>query len=675
MSNALSGRAAAKARRQAQQQGKGGIVKQAAPAAPVAPRSKPEPAPIASSQPSNPRRQVAAAPASQPASAVGREAAKSRRQQQKNGKVATQASTTQSHPRARRKPQAPVVEPRQASVETQSPAVTAEPTRRAETRSGRATVKTNDRVKQPAGRLQSQAYRKAQAQGKAGQEAFKNRGNSGSAVKAKLANPEASTREIARQVRADRCSRGKTCAPANSAQKARQTRSRSQAVPSKVGETETLSGQRVSGTVVGQGEKGMTGAETGACQLVSGTEYLGTEEFSACTTQPAAAPAKVTMTQTTRGQSISGTEVGRAEKMTGNEQGTCSSITGTEYLPADQSQMYCGTDVQPTAPAMGFSIMSQPAQARENRITEGGGSRSAQSTTIKPSNPAPQKVVPSQTAMGSMTTGTQVGRLEPVTGSEKGACKVVTGTGYQSAEEADALCGMPAVETAQKVTASGTFGGQVITGDRSGGSSKMTGAEAGACEAVTGTPYVGVEHAASCSAPAQQAMQQRQRQGANPTISGVQPGLEGITGAQKGACQLVSGTHYLGNDQTALMCEPTNAATPGESDFPMMMNQQPTAQAQPAPQAMTTPEEVVAEAKTSKITGDGWDRGTKVTGTEGPWAASRNASIKGTTANAPMGASQFRPNSMPEVPVSKITGSSGNTDTGAKVTLSGGARA
>ncbi|QKI90006.1 CsoS2 family carboxysome shell protein [Thiomicrorhabdus xiamenensis] len=684
-SNAQSGRAAAIARRKAQVQGKGS---QAADA-PAVPRRRQRPEPVVetavepvattstSSEPSRrPRRGVNPVAAADTASAAGRNAAKARRQQQKNGKSATSANTTQpQRTRAQRKPVEPIVEAKQERTETVAPAPRAE-----RANSGRAQVKPQTNQVQSGGRLQSKAYRQAQAKGKAAQDAFKSKGGSQSGAKAKLANPDASARDIAKQVRAERCSRGKTCSTGTS-RPTRQQRNSQTAAPSKVEESQTLSGQTVSGTMVGQGEKKMTGAETGACQLVSGTEYLGSEEFAKnCQTQPSAQPAKVTQTQTTRGQVVSGsTKVGRGESMTGNEVGTCSAITGTEYLPADQSQMYCGGEPA-KAKKTGFSVMSQPAQSKANKITSGGENRSSQSTTIKPKTPAqaPQKVMPSQTSLGNTTTGTQVGRLEAVTGSEKGACKSVTGTGYQGKEEAEA-CNVEMPKPAIKVTASATTRGQSITGERSGGSIGMTGAEAGDCQAVTGTPYTGAEQSQLCSVDQQNEMKVRQRQGANKAVSGVQPGLQGLTGAQKGACQLVSGTNYQGPEQTAMVCDSNNAAIPGESDFPQMMGAaQAPVQAQPMAPAMAqaapmpTVEEAVEQG--AKITGDGWDRGSKVTGTEGPWAAQRNSSVRGQRGQSPMGASQFRPQNS-EVPMSPITGSSGNTDTGAKVTLSGGARA
>ncbi|WP_024850200.1 carboxysome assembly protein CsoS2 [Hydrogenovibrio kuenenii] len=654
--NAQSGRAAAIARRKAQVKGKGGQTS-AAPVASRKPAPAPEPAVVAesvSSPSSRPRREVTSVAAAPVASAAGREAAKLKRQQQKNGKSAADAAKPMPNPKAKakQKSEEPIIEPRQTKAD--------KPAKRQDRRTA---VKPEAAV-QPSGRLQSKAYRQAQAKGKAGQVAFTSKGGSQSGAKAKLANPEASTRDIAKQVRAEKCSRGKVCSTGSS----RPTRKprNSETLPQKVGESQTLSGQTVSGTQVGQGANKFTGAETGACQLVSGTEYLGSEEFNSnCNTQPTAQPAKVTQTQTTRGQVVSGsTGVGRAEKMTGNEPGTCSAVTGTEYLPADQSQMFCGT-APAKAKATGFSVMSQSEQNSGSKIT-GGDSRKSQSTSITPKTPAkaPQKVMSSQTAKGNTTTGTQVGSLQAVTGTAKGTCKSVTGTGYQSVEEAEALCQMPAVDTATKVTASGTRGGQKVTGDRSGAYYGMTGAEAGDCQAVTGTPYTGSEQSQFCSVDQQNEMKVRQPRGINPAISGVQPGPVGLTGAQKGACELVTGTHYQGNEQTAMLCGPSSAAQPGESDFPMTMAQ-----------AAAEPMVKVQADDSSKITGNGWDRGSKVTGTDGPWAAQRNSSIKGASRQSPMGATQFNPGSMGEVPMSPVTGSSGNTETGAKVTLSGGARA
>ena len=660
----VGGRDAARKHRQGQKTGKSqatptrptaNIASKAAAPAPIATTASaaapaPAPAPV--------RRQVApiAAPV---AVAGGREAAKQARAQQKTGKVNRTQGTPNPHPKAkaRSKDQEPIVEARERTENISS----------APARTDRK-VKANAKpVVSSGGRNASKAFRKAGSRGKAAQAALKAQGTSSGAV-AKMSNPDASTREIAQKIRAERCTKGKQgCASAKSAGAIRQAKRNSAGNPEKVGETTTLSGQSVTGTQVGQGRKVMTGAETGACQLVSGTEYLGSEEFAgSCDTQPSAQPAKVTQTATTRGQVVSGTGVGSKENMTGDRAGQCSAVTGTEYIPADQAEILCGSDVSTKPATNAFSIMSQPSQAKKSSGVTGGENYKSNSTTIRPSNPA--KVVTSMTAMGNATTGTQVGRQADVTGAEKGSCKNVSGTGYRSAEES-AACGVTEESVATKVTTSATTAGQVITGDRSGDTAGMTGAEAGSCKAVTGTGYMGAEQVKSCSTDAQTEIMQRQRQNVNHAVTGVQPGPQGLTGAQKGACSLVSGTHYLGNDQVSMVCDSSNASMPGEADFPNLIGAQPAMQA-PQQQVTTTEEQ-----NGSRITGDGWDRSSKVTGTEGPWASQRNSSIRGASGQAPMGAAQFRPVAMEEVPQSPITGSSGNTDTGAKVTLSGGARA
>jgi hypothetical protein len=72
------------------------------------------------------------------------------------------------------------------------------------------------------------------------------------------------------------------------------------------------------------------------------------------------------------------------------------------------------------------------------------------------------------------------------------------------------------------------------------------------------------------------------------------------------------------------------------------------------------------------ITGDDWNRGKHVTGTEGPSARRRNPTRPGSGSAMPTFQAK-RNEALPE-PVSKITGSSGNTQAGSLITVSGGAR-
>ena len=75
------------------------------------------------------------------------------------------------------------------------------------------------------------------------------------------------------------------------------------------------------------------------------------------------------------------------------------------------------------------------------------------------------------------------------------------------------------------------------------------------------------------------------------------------------------------------------------------------------------------------VTGDTWNAMSRVTGTEGTSSQVRNLSERGNPRGMGANAVRFRDEvKHPEVPDSRITGSSGNTGRGAMVTLSGGAR-
>ena len=599
--------------------------------------------------------------------AEGRNVAKQRRKQRMSG----QSTSAKSQPasRTRTKPQPEVIiEPRAKSESKPRSSVNNS------AKNGRAQVKSTV-VEASSGRLLSKARRKSKAKGQAGVAAYKSSGGAASIV-AKACNPEASGRDIARSVRTERGKRGKSGGVSSSeVSKRRQGRkNRSGGPVEKVGFSETLSGQTVSGTQVGQGQ--LTGAEKGDCQLVSGTEYLGMEEFSAhCSDAPSAGPSKVTMTQTTKGQTISGNRVGQAKSVTGDRAGLCSGVTGTEYLPADQGGLFCGTQATANAnkaPTGGFSINSSlsieapKGRADANKVS-GGNDFPVQSGSIQPSSveqgAAPVKVVMSTTFAGNKTSGTQVGRLEAVTGVASGYCQSVTGTGYQGQEEVAAVCQAPAVsdKTREKVSVSGTFSSkQNVTGDRTSVPLRTSGASS--ANFLAGNSFVQQSNV-------KQEMQPVEINSGHP-LTGVQPGVSGLTGAQTGACELVTGTQYQGVDQVSLVCQTSNASIPGESDFPIAIGGAiPVGVSQP----LASVESMASES--SVITGDGWDSGSKVTGTGAPLTPARNPSIRGMAGQVPLSAANFRPTSMQEVPPSPITGSAGNTSDGAKVTLSGGARA
>jgi len=610
-------------------------------------------------------RKSVVAPAGAVVVSEGREVAKQRRKQLMRGQ---NSASGQASVRTRTKPEPKaVLEPRAQSK--------TKPKRSAIDRStARKTQVKSTSVKQSSGRLVSKARRKAKVKGSAGVSAYKASGNSASVV-AKAYNPEASGRDIAKSVRSDRCKRGKSgCSTASSSsRKQRSRKNKSEGLADKVGFSKTLSGQVVSGALVGQGQ--LTGAEKGSCKLVSGTEYLGMEEFAKhCSDVPVAGSSKVTTTQTAKGQSISGSRIGQAKSVTGDRVGQCAGVTGTEYLPSDQSDLFCGaTSAVSSNVASGFTvnqaILSGVAAANPgsaNKVRDGNDS-SVQSGSIQPASregmPSPEKVVISSTFAGNKTSGTQVGRVEAVTGINKGYCQSVTGTGYQGKEEFETKClndVMPK-NSDSKVDISGTFSStQNVTGDRSSTPLKSIGSSKG------NFPLGNLIDRQSNVKQNMQPVEASQ----GHALTGTQPGVTGLTGAQAGACELVTGTQYQGMDQTSLICQGLNASTIGESDFPIMIADAPVgdmSQPLPSVESMLSGDSV--------ITGDGWDSGSKVTGNGGSSAASRNPTIRGHKGQTPLSAVNFRPHSMEEVPPSPITGSAGNTHEGAKVTLSGGARA
>ena len=583
------------------------------------------------------------------------------------------------------------------------------------------------------------------------------------AAVARQANPDLTSRELAQQVRELR-----TKAGARNKQSAGVTRptgpnrhGAKQAAAAdahwKVGESTTTSGQTVTGTQANRSVK-TTGNEASTCRSITGTEYLGAEVFQTfCQQAPEpTTPAKVRVSATTHGNRVTGNEVGRSDKVTGDEPGTCKNVTGTEYISANQSASYCGSSqVSPRKVGHSLTQQGRPVSGvmvgRSSSVTgdEAGAGRSLTGDQYLGSDPLPDgrpaaKVGLSGTLSGTGVTGTMVGRSSQVTGDEFGSCHRVTGDQYISAEQVNAFCGSKPEPEAAKVGFSITNRNQVVSGTRTGRSERVTGDEPGSCQAVTGTPYAGLEQAGNhCGTPAVQAIRERTpvRLGTpSAAMTGIQPGVGGVmTGAEKGACEAVTGTPYVGADQLAQACGDTSPAgtdTHGQSPegaawtrFSVMSparaaQQQRESQGAvtgtsyeqgnritgpfdmaggkvtgteqfrfdnrefqrrhfqatpPVAEAPVTMDEdlrqvsrVTGEGSARKVTGDDWDRGEHVTGTEGASARRRNPSRTGSMGAMPP--FERKRNQETDWPVSRVTGSSGNTDKGSLITVSGGAR-
>ena len=469
--------------------------------------------------------------------------------------------------------------------------------------------------------------------------------------------------------------------------------------PSKVEEMATGRGQIVTGNSVERSAR-VTGNEPGTCKNVTGTEYTGPDQYQqfcasqgglsvvrgrtpgATGTQPAQAAPRTGMTRTTKNKTVTGVQVGRSPKVTGDEPGSCKHITGDEYINPAAADVPCAGE----------------------------------------SSPGPAKVNVSRTSHGRGVTGTLVGHSGKITGDEYGACKNVTGTEYIGAELQQEFCAAAPAPAPEKVGVARTWLGQDVSGTQVGQSAKVTGDEYGACKPVTGTAYIGADsYAVFCAPAAQQAAAERAKPVSGTpghVITGSQPGLKGkMTGDERGACAPVSGTPYVGGDQYGQACgtgasaaavasgafsiaAPAHAArqsrageitgtaygngagritgplaksagtVTGTAEFRYPEYNE-TAPQQPAQKTSRVTGEGT-EAR--RITGDDWTRTLRTTGTEGRSALARNLTQRGQPRGAAASARGFREVEHPDVPPSKITGSSGNSTSGSLITLSGGAR-
>ena len=424
--------------------------------------------------------------------------------------------------------------------------------------------------------------------------------------------------------------------------------------PAKVGQAHTQAEQRVSGTLVGRSAK-VTGDEPGSGHRLTGSQYMN----PAPDIGRGPAPAKVRSFSTLRGSAVTGNEVGRSAKVTGDEPGACKTVTGDDYVGRQQYDAFCQNRPAPEAAKVGLSTTNR----------------------------------------NQTVSGTSTGRSPLVTGDEPGTCKAVTGTPYAGLEQAGNFCSEPEQTTivARTPVGPGTPG-QTMTGLQPGIGGVMTGAEQGACEPVTGTPYVGADQFQSTcgqgdgvpadlpqpldgapwtrftiSSPFRAAhTEQKRRLAKGVTGTLYERGETRITGPFGMAGGRVTGTEEFRFDQRR-----------GQAPLPPRNPLQPlaarngasaSAASAASPVAPSAPSRVTGEGMVQgvRISGDDWSRNDRVTGTEGPSSRRRNPSRPGPM--SAMAAFQPKRNGETEVPLSPITGSSGNTDKGAVVTFSGGAR-
>jgi len=505
--------------------------------------------------------------------------------------------------------------------------------------------------------------------------------------------------------------------------------------PKKVETGTTLSGTTVTGNQIERTEQ-VTGNESGSCRTITGTEYIGAEQYDQfCETLPEPAPAKVGASSTSRGGRITGTELARGSKVTGDQSGTCKRVTGSEYLAVEQTLEACGVtpEPRPEKAAMGMTARKNPISgsdlARSAQVTggESGAGRAISGSAYLDAGPlrrtqgeAPKKVETRHTSAGSPVSGTLLGRSQKVSGDEAGACKQVTGSDYLSAEEFTSFCRSEPYQSPAKVGVSRTLKGQDVSGSPMGRSAKVTGDEYGACKPLTGTSYIGADqyaefcasrdaaeainrarlpinpvlnqgdaprNPAACGCMATTHHRARGQQGDTPS-----PGLTGnaldapgqrpagdfsITSparsAQVSEAQRITGSAYGGGGGiTGSMARATGLVS-GTPEFRYRDSAPSLAVVAPS-SAEATPERTPKEGRSGRVTGDNWDRGDRITGTEGHSATRRNPTQRGEARGNVMSARAPRESEHPALAPSRVTGSSGSSMAGAAVTLSGGAR-
>ncbi|XTI73292.1 CsoS2 family carboxysome shell protein [Acidithiobacillus sp. AC3] len=368
-----------------------------------------------------------------------------------------------------------------------------------------------------------------------------------------------SAREFAKLRREEQAQRGRGFAKggADAAGKRRAKKFR------KVEEGTTLAGSMVTGTQVERSDA-VTGNEMGTCRPITGTEYIGAEQFNQfCGERPAARPAKVAVTSTSGRQQVSGTQVGRSASVTGDESGACRNVTGSEYLSSESFQSFCNANL-PERPAKVVTGSTQKNalpvtgsdESRTNRVTgyEAGAQRSITGSQYWDAgvakmtiNGAPSKVAETHTFAGRTVSGTAVDNSQRITGLEPGECRQLTGTEYLSLESYQSLCNTKPAPAPAKVGTVATEKGQRVTGNLVDRSEKVTGNEPGSCQRVTGTGY---NSPILCGGGVDKVQSMTSLAGSTITGTGMDHRPK-MTGDEQGGCWPVTGTEYHGQEQFA----------------------------------------------------------------------------------------------------------------------------
>ncbi len=442
-----------------------------------------------------------------------------------------------------------------------------------------------------------------------------------SAMPGSTSQAELSGRDAARAHRTVLCEQGRgdqaACRPSG------RLRKRPEA-PAKVGWGTTLSGTPVSGTQV-ERSIAVTGSESGSCRQITGTEYVGSEQYGLlCASTPDAAAAKVAFGRTARGQSITGTKVDRGETITGDEAGSCRAVTGTEYLSAEKFVSYC--NVEPYQPPAKVKFATTEAGQRVGGPEVGGGAKvtgGEEGSSLRLTGSqyhglerddllgrrtkgAPRKVTVMMTPKNQAVTGTESASGEQVTGADRGACAGVTGTELSSLAQYQACNRRPPIGP-RKVEVVHTLQEQPVTGTSVERSVAVTGDEAGTCQQVTGTEYAGADQYAEFCGPIPGFIGSASAagRGGGSNVTGTRLRLDGkVTGASRGESASLSGTPYDPRDDVA----PAAGVQASDSLAPMAQAVAAVSGTEAADRnfSVTPPVRVLRNEMAQRVTGTGY---------------------------------------------------------------------
>ena len=577
------------------------------------------------------------------------------------------------------------------------------------------------------GRDASRARRSGLVQGKTGLSASQT--TTAAPASAEYSTPNAGTpiqnggRGVAQAFRATRAKNGRneTAAVRPSGRMRPQTPI---SYPPKVADTETYAGKKVTGVRIGRG-RNMTGDEAGVDVQVTGSQYIGKETGF----NPREGGVKVGAARTAAGLVVTGTQVRSKIMITGDESNSGIRITGE----ADQeiADDLLNRREQGGTASMQFQRQNNPHGhtvfgTNLGRSIKSIGSRDRDTTRAT-----------EQTDGGLPISGTAVGRSVRVTGDEHGSCRPISGDQYLMPGNKQPLCKVPGSKpvaragsvmgraanggerpdpvTGEKVVVSETWTRQRISGVDVEYNINVSGDEYGVCAPITGTPYAGPgQYEAFCETGDASMAAQRVAPGqstGNRVTGDAARNVENVSGTQRGAQRELTGTVYYRAEPEAVM--QSDAISHLNSRFSVRSPQreaqlQKDAKAVEAPSAeacitgtftagqgkITGNQEfhfsprgrVERNADQSRITGEGkvegraisgsaWNQQLNVTGTEGHIASERNPSER---AGRPAGfanSATFKGKGNHAAPTQHVTGVVGwSAQTGARVTLSGGAR-